>query len=126
MYACKHSTCHILHSKTPCSSEPQYNIQPIQCNTLILKQSPTHTFFPLTQAVGGTLIGIGSFLAVQEQEFDAIIEEDEIFYGPYILIASGCAIIIVAVIGMIGACCDYKLNRYLLFVVCEPAIQWQC
>ena len=38
-------------------------------------------------------------------------------YGAYLTIAAGCAIIVLAVIGIFGAICDYKANRVLLFVV---------
>ena len=63
------------------------------------------------------MIAIGVWLEVQDQNFEAIIDGDEILYGPYLIIAAGCGVIVVAVVGMFGACCDHRVNRILLLVV---------
>ena len=60
---------------------------------------------------------MGVWLEIEEQSLEAAIDQQELLIGPYILIAAGCAIIIVAFIGMIGACCDHKFNRFLLVLV---------
>lgn len=67
-------------------------------------------------ALGGVLIGLGIYLEVQESSFEAAIDQGELLVGPYLLIAAGCAILLVAFIGMIGACCDAKINRFLLIL----------
>ena len=73
-----------------------------------------HTF---TQALGGVLIGVGAWLEVEEQTIVAAVEEERFLYGPYLIIAAGAAIVLVAVIGMVGALCSHAVNRFLLVVV---------
>lgn len=73
------------------------------------------------QAIGGVLIGVGGWLAYQEDNFSAAINGDGDFQivlaGPYIIIAAGCAIVLLSVLGVIGALCDKKINRFLLIFV---------
>ena len=67
------------------------------------------------------MIGVGGWLAVEEQSISAAIDGDlsfdAILSGPYIIIAVGCAVVLLATIGIVGALCDTKLNRFLLVFV---------
>lgn len=67
------------------------------------------------------MIGVGAWLADEEQAISAAIDGDlsfeAVLAGPYIIIAAGCAIVLLATIGIIGALCDTKLNRFLLVFV---------
>ena len=72
---------------------------------------------PQPQCVGCVLIGLGAWFEILDQNFEAIVDGDQLVYGAYLTIASGCAIIVLSVIGIFGAICDYKANRVLLFVV---------
>ena len=70
------------------------------------------------QALGGVMIGLGVWLEIEGDEYrDIVNDDDELFIAPYLIVAAGCAVIVVAVIGMIGACYDAKLNRFLLVLV---------
>lgn len=62
------------------------------------------------------MISVGVWLKIQSDEFEAAVDTEQILYGPYLIMAAGCAIIIVAIVGMFGACCDRKFNRVLLFL----------
>ncbi|CAI8028542.1 TNF receptor-associated factor 5 [Geodia barretti] len=66
--------------------------------------------------VGCVLIGLGAWFEILDQNFEAIVDGDQLVYGAYLTIAAGCAIIVLSVIGIFGAICDYKANRVLLFV----------
>lgn len=68
----------------------------------------------LFMALGGALIGVGVWLELEEQSLEAAIDQQEILIGPYLIIAAGAAVIIVAAIGVLGALCDHKFNRFLL------------
>lgn len=74
--------------------------------------------FILVQVVfvvlGLVMIGVGAWLEVREQIIVAAIDSDTFLVGPYLIIAAGCAVVLVAAIGMIGALCDKKINRFLL------------
>ena len=63
------------------------------------------------------MIALGVWLEFLDQSFEAAIEAEELLYGPYLIIAAGCGVVVVAVVGVLGACCDYKVNRVLLGVV---------
>ena len=63
------------------------------------------------------LIGVGAWLEVQERTITAAIESETFLVGPYLIIAAGCAVVLVAAIGMVGALCDKKINRFLLIFV---------
>ena len=63
------------------------------------------------------LIGLGAWFEILDQNFEAIVDGDQLVYGAYLTIAAGWARIILSVIGICGAICDYKANRVLLFVV---------
>lgn len=63
------------------------------------------------------MVGVGAWLEVQERSIVAAIEEEAFLAGPYLIIAAGCAIVLVAIIGLIGALCDKKINRFLLIFV---------
>ena len=52
-----------------------------------------------------------------DQNFEDIVDGEQILYGAYIVIAAGCVIIIVAAIGIFGASCSCSLNKFLLVVV---------
>lgn len=65
------------------------------------------------------MIAIGAWLEVQERSIVAAVENDTFLVGPYLIIAAGCAVVLVAAIGMIGALCDKKINRFLLIFVSE-------
>ena len=50
-----------------------------------------------------------------------MVDGDQILYGAYITIVAGCAIIVLGVVGIIGAVYDHLINRVILFVVnCYP------
>ena len=63
------------------------------------------------------MIGLGVWFEILDQNVEAIVDGEEIVYGAYMIIAAGCAIIVLAIIGIFGALCDYKVNRVILFVV---------
>jgi len=65
-------------------------------------------------ALGLTLVGLGVWLELGEQSIQAVINQQQLLYGPYLIIAAGCAVVLIALIGMVGACCDHKINRFLL------------
>ena len=64
---------------------------------------------------------MGAYLEVQEQSISAAINGDGDFQivlaGPYIIIDAGCAILLLSALGVIGALCDTKINRFLLIFV---------
>lgn len=62
------------------------------------------------------MIGLGVWFEILDQEFEAIVDGDQILYGAYLIIAAGCAVIILAVVGMFGALYDSKVNRFLLLL----------
>lgn len=76
-----------------------------------------HASLSPSQALGGVLIGVGAWLEVQEQTIVDVVNNQVFLVGPYLLIAAGCCIVIVALIGMFGAFCDSKVNRFLLVLV---------
>ena len=63
------------------------------------------------------MIGVGVWLELQEQDLVDAIDDGTFLVGPYLIIAAGCAVIVVALIGMFGAICDMKCNRFLLVFV---------
>lgn len=65
-------------------------------------------------ASGVVMIGVGAWLEVQERSIVAAVDSETFLAGPYLIIAAGCAVVLVAVIGLIGALCDKKINRFLL------------
>ena len=79
-----------------------------------------------SQALGAVLIGVGAWLEVQEQTIVEVVNQQVFLAGPYLLIAAGCFIVIIAVIGMIGAFCDSKINRFLLLLVSLTVILNAC
>ena len=69
------------------------------------------------------MIGVGVWLELEERDFVAALETSTFLYGPYLIVAAGCAVVVVAVIGMVGAFCDHKVNRFLLYLVsCWPSL----
>ena len=72
---------------------------------------------PPTQALGGVLIGVGAWLQVEEEDVTAAVDSEDFLIGPYLIIAAGCCIVVVAIIGVLGALCDKKINRFLLIFV---------
>ncbi len=78
----------------------------------------THPFPPiLSQGLGLALIGVGAWLEVEEGILVDAVNQQAFLVGPYLLIAVGVAIVMVAVVGMIGAMCDRVINRVLLYIV---------
>ena len=63
------------------------------------------------------MIGVSVWLETEEMTFEAAIDNQELLYGPYLTAAAGSAIILVAILGVLGACCDKKINRFLLVLV---------
>ena len=63
------------------------------------------------------MIALGVWLEFLDQSFEAAIDAEQLLYGPYLIIAAGCGVVVVAAVGMVGACCDHKVNRVLLGVV---------
>ena len=63
------------------------------------------------------MIGLGVWFELLDQEFEAVVDGEQIRNGAYLIVAAGCAVIILAALGILGALCDYKTNRILLFVV---------
>lgn len=53
-------------------------------------------------------------MEVQDQTFRALVDLKEFVYGPYLLIAAGCAVILVSALGVVGAVCETKINKFLL------------
>ena len=63
------------------------------------------------------MIALGVWLEFLDQSFEAAIDAEQLLYGPYLIIAAGCGVVVVAAVGMVGACYDHKVNRVLLGVV---------
>lgn len=63
------------------------------------------------------MIGLGVWFELLDQNIEAIVDGEEIVYGAYMIIAAGCAIIVLSIVGIFGALCDYKANRFLLLLV---------
>ena len=63
------------------------------------------------------MIAWGVWLEFLDQSFEADIDAEQLLYGPYLIIAAGCGVVVVAAVGMVGACYDHKVNRVLLGVV---------
>lgn len=63
------------------------------------------------------MIGVGVWLELQERTVVAAIQTSTFLIGPYLIIAAGCAVVLVAAIGIVGALCDKKINRFLLIFV---------
>ena len=59
------------------------------------------------------------WLEIQDQEFRELVDNQEFLYGAYLIIAAGCAIAVVSAIGMVGALCETKINKFLLGFVSE-------
>ena len=74
--------------------------------------------------MGGVLVGVGAWLEIQEQTIVDVINQQVFLVGPYLLIAAGCFIVIISLIGMFGAFCSHKINRILLVVVSTKAEQY--
>ena len=72
---------------------------------------------------GCVLIGLGVWLEIQDQAFRILVDKQEFLYGPYLIIAAGCAIILVSGIGMVGALCETKINKFLLGFVSFTCIR---
>lgn len=63
------------------------------------------------------MIGVGVWLELQERTVVDAIQTSTFLIGPYLIIAAGCAVVLVAAIGIVGALCDKKINRFLLIFV---------
>lgn len=42
---------------------------------------------------------------------------NQLLYGPYVTVAAGCAVVLVAFVGIVGACWDSRFNRIMLMLV---------
>ena len=51
---------------------------------------------------------------IQDQTFRDLVDQQEFLYGAYLVVAVGCGIILVSVIGFVGALCETKINKFLL------------
>ena len=71
----------------------------------------------VAQVLGAVMVGVGVWLELEEREFVAAVESRTFLIGPYLIVAAGCAIIVVAGVGFAGALCDHKVNRILLYLV---------
>ncbi len=47
----------------------------------------------------------------------SVLPSMQFLYGPYVTVAAGCAVVLVACIGFVGACWDSRFNRIMLAVV---------
>ena len=56
-------------------------------------------------------------MEVEEGILVDAVDQQAFLVGPYLLIVVGIAIVMVAVVGMIGAMCDHVINRVLLYIV---------
>ena len=63
------------------------------------------------------MIGVGSWLETEEQSIVSAIESRTFLYGPYLIIAAGVAVVLLSVIGLLGAISDKMYNRVFLVVV---------
>lgn len=60
------------------------------------------------------MIAVGVWAEIQDSTFRDLVDQQEFVYGPYLLVAVGCAVILVSAIGMVGALCETKINKFLL------------
>lgn len=67
--------------------------------------------------LGIGLITVGVWAEVVSNEYEELVSLNELLYGPYLAIASGCALIVVSAIGIVGVCCETKINKFLLSFV---------
>lgn len=65
---------------------------------------------------GLALLGVGVWLEVVDQVIVQAVQNNIFLVGPYLLIAVGAAIVVVAVLGIIGGACQKKFNRVLLIL----------
>ena len=65
---------------------------------------------------GAVLVGVGAWvgLKVDPTNYSAVVSATEFKAAPYVIVASGCIVIAIAVVGMFGACCSTVLNKILL------------
>lgn len=54
---------------------------------------------------------------MENKSFRYIVDLKEFQYGAYVIIAAGCAIMLVSLIGIVGALFDTKINKFLLAFV---------
>ena len=69
------------------------------------------------QICGLALLGVGVWLEVVDQVIVQAVQSSIFLVGPYLLIAVGAAIVVVAVLGIVGGACQKKFNRVLLILV---------
>lgn len=65
-------------------------------------------------ACGLALIGLGIYLEIVDMIVVQAIQNSAFLAGPYLLIAVGAAILVVAVLGIVGGICSKKCNRVFL------------
>ena len=61
------------------------------------------------------------WLEIEDRIIVQAVQDDVFLVGPYLLIAVGAAIVVVAVLGVFGAACQKKFNRVILILV-----GWTC
>lgn len=66
---------------------------------------------PQRQAFGVALIGIGVWLETQDPAITLLIGNKVFLSVAHVIIAVGCAIAVVTVIGIVGALCETKINK---------------
>lgn len=71
----------------------------------------------LSQLCGLALLGVGVWLEVADQVIVQAVQNSIFLVGPYLLIAVGAGIVVVALLGIFGAACQKKVNRVLLILV---------
>ena len=64
--------------------------------------------------LGLGVVALGTWLELEFKSFQELTSSSQFQYGPYLVIVAGGAVVILAVVGIIGACCESKINKFLL------------
>lgn len=89
-------------------------------SALVYPVEATCAYAPLllrAQICGLALLGVGVWLEIVDQVIVEAVQNSVFLVGPYLLIAVGAAIVVVAVLGIVGGACQKKFNRVLLILV---------
>lgn len=54
---------------------------------------------------------------VDPTDYQAVLTQTEFKAAPYVIVASGCVVVVIAALGMFGACCGALCNKILLGTV---------
>lgn len=108
---------HLHRLAVPLPGEPTRAavLQCSRCCHLHVSPSPSLPSHP--KVCGLVLLGVGVWLEVVDQVIVQAIQNSVFLVGPYLLIAVGAAIVVVALLGIFGAACQKKCNRVLLILV---------